>query len=162
MRFVVSLAWVLASIAFLSINIIPQESIMDKLDLVRPMISTRADVEKVFGLPHKGQNSARYFFDDRSIRILFSDGSCTEGWRAPKDVVVKAEVQFFKRLPLSSLKKSVTYTRFRFKRSYDVAGEKYYYDDATGREYGINDRQGVWLSLTYYPSKRFSKNRCDD
>jgi hypothetical protein len=149
----------------LFVTVIPstaQDGEILKLLKIKPMVSTTADVLQIFGQGKAEENSTWYYFDDKSIEVIVSDGECTEGWLAPKDTVIEASAFFFSGKRLSELKDKVNLTRLRVKKGFDVAGEKHYFDDVKGIKYEVNDEQNIWSSVTYYPSHKYSKRRCED
>ena len=67
---------------------------------VIPLHSTRADVEKIFGIPKKTYKDAfyesAYETELETIRVEYSEGRCHENrysvWKVPKDTVIRVSV----------------------------------------------------------------------
>ncbi|MEQ1764300.1 MAG: hypothetical protein ABL984_14310 [Pyrinomonadaceae bacterium] len=116
-------------------------------------------MERLFGIGESGA-ATWYYIDDRSVRVKYSDGTCTADWLTPKGTVVEAAMKFKNYKPLSELTSSVRLDRLREKKSLDVDGERYYFDDKAGIRYDINKAQMVWMSVELYPSEKYKKLRC--
>jgi hypothetical protein len=150
-------------VAFMSFNLNanPQSSILEKVKSIRVISWARADVEKLLG---KGKdNGIRTWYVDKeeSVQITYSDGTCTEGFLAPKDTVIQMEVYFKEDRKLSELKKKVDLKKLRLQLSYDTA-DKIYYDDELGIAYEVNEIYKIWSSIIFYPSKNYSNFACEN
>lgn len=128
---------------------------------ISPAVSKQTDVERLFGI---GENGAAtwYSIGDRSIRVKYSDGTCTADWLTPAGTVVEAAMKFKNYKPLSELTSSVSLHRLRVKKSMDVEGERYYFDDKSGIRYDVNEAQMVWMAIEVYPSNKHKKLRCKE
>ena len=151
---------VLLIVLQMSISSNAQDNSIEKFQRIQPMISTKDDVRKLLGDGKIEDDSTWYYFEDQTIEIVYSDGTCTENWLTKKDNVVEVSVSFIDRKDLGELKKKVRLDKLRSERSFDVDGEMYYFDDTNGIRYDVNTEHDEWLALTYYPTKEYSKCRC--
>lgn len=138
-----------------------QDEILGRLKDLKPMISTREDVETVLGEGENRGNRVVYHYDKQTVKFTYSDGKCVEKWFAPKDTVVEIIVFFINYRKLSELTKKVNLKKLRAVSAYDMAGEKLYYDDEKGIGYNINTLEKKWSSIIYYPSKKYSSCNCE-
>ena len=106
-------------------------------------------------------NSTWYQFSDMSIEIIYSDGSCTEGWLAPNDTVIQTSANFFDHKELSQLTSHVNFAKMRRQEAFDISGERFYLDDKNGIGYGINEKQNTWFKISFYPSEKHAAARCE-
>jgi hypothetical protein len=138
-----------------------QSDILEKIKSIKVMSSTRADVEKLLGKGKDENNWTWYINKKESVQIVYSDGTCTRGFLAPKDTVVKIYLNFKEDRKLSELKKKVNLKKLRMERSYDTA-DKVYFDDESGIDYDVNEVYKIWSGITFYPSKSYSGFACED
>ncbi len=139
-----------------------QDNILEKLKEINLTSSTKTDVINLLGKGKDKTDSTIYLFEDKSIEVTFSDGSCEDGWLAPKGTVIEVWVSFFEHKKLSDLKNKVKLKKLRSESSYDVGGEKTFYDDEKGVSYVVNEYQKTWSSMAYYPSSKYSQFRCEN
>lgn len=156
---VVSTGLMLIGLAYPSLG---QTDELSKVNQIRPFESTRTDVRSILGEGTDDGDSTWYQFEHMSIEVVFSDGTCIDGWLAPQGVVLRVEVTFSEDRKLSSLRRAIRLNRLRKKQALDVPGELYYYDDANGVGYEVNERHKTWSSVWYFPSSRHTKGRCSD
>ena len=129
----------------------------------------RSDVSKIFGKGEEGGGSLWFYFPKHSVAVTISDGTCTEGWLAPKNTVIETSIHFFDHKKLSDLKKKVNLDEFKLDRFFDTAGGLYFNDTlgvryavnhALDAEYKVDDEQSAWSSIIFYPSSKYSRYRC--
>jgi len=136
------------------------DPVMSKFIMISPVVSTRADVERLFGVG-EAKDLVVYRLENYRVWIQYSNGTCTEDWLTPKGTVVTATIYFYNVVkPLKELTDSVNLSRLKVRKSLDVEGEKYYFDDKAGRRYDVNEAQMEWISIELYPPKKYSKLRC--
>lgn len=148
--------------------VLGQENFGQKLSTIKPMVTTKKNILKILGKGETEENITWYKFDDRSLEIIYSTGKCTEGWLAPKGTVIEFSVIFFEekelsRLPkeLSSLPNKIELENLRFQNHYDDGG-KTFFDDNNGIRYEVNSDQKTSSLITFYPSSKYSCNRCEN
>ena len=139
-----------------------QSGLVDEFRTIRPIRSSRTEVEKVFGMGKKEDDSTWYYLKDKSIEAVYSDGNCTNGWLAQKDRVIEISAFFLEYRDLSELRAKVDLEKLRKETSFDVLGEASYFDDTAGIKYSVNVREGTWMSITYYPPKKYLRFRCKE
>lgn len=89
----------------LSLNTKAQTDILEKLNSIKVMSSTRADVEKLFDNGKDENNWTWYMNTKESVRIVYSTSECTRGFSAPKDTVVECLCVFSDRKKTFGTKK---------------------------------------------------------
>ncbi|MGI8493851.1 MAG: hypothetical protein ACR2L1_00885 [Pyrinomonadaceae bacterium] len=69
------------------------ELTIDELHAIKPLYSTRPDVEKLIGKPVK-PNGTFYILKDASVEITYSDGVCNgaDDWNVPKNTVISVKI----------------------------------------------------------------------
>lgn len=137
-----------------------QSEILEQLKKLKPMVSTREDVEKFLGKGEDRENRTVYHNEKETVRITYSDSNCVEGWLAPEDTVIKIQIRFLDDRKLSELTKKIKLKKLRVSHAYDSAGEKMYHDDENGVEYNVNHFDKTWMSISYYPSNKYSQSKC--
>ncbi len=143
------------------VAILGQDNLLSKMERIRPATSTETDILRLIGRGEVEENSIWFYRPEViTLKFVISDGRCTEGWLFPKGIVIESQAFFVKRKKLSDLRKNVELRRFRFEKSFSSLGEGLYFDDIHGVAYGVNERDNTWLSLRYYPAKKFRANRC--
>ena len=155
-----SILFILSLILISNLIIKAQDSILDRLKELKPMISTREDVEKLLGKGEDRDVWTTYRYDKETVDITYSDGKCVKGWLAPKDIVIEIYINFLDDRKLSELTKKVKLKKLRISHAYDSAGEKMYHDDKNGVEYNVNYFDKTWSSIAFYPSANYSQSRC--
>jgi hypothetical protein len=144
----------------MALSIFAQDDLLARVASIKPFVSSRSDVQNLLGKGSIEENSVWYYGSEVSIGIDFSNGKCSGGWLVPKDKVVEITVNFLEYRKLSELKKRVDLSKLRKRESLDNLGEKYYFDDQKGIKYGINQNEGSWFSVWYFPSKEYANFRC--
>jgi hypothetical protein len=140
-----------------------------RFENIKPMISTREDVEKLYG---KGEEKwagwVWYYFDDENLSVVYGDGKCRGfswtpyNWLAPKDTVIIVDVNFLKDRKLSDLKKKkAKLKKLKFTHAYDTPAGSYA-DDENGVSFYVSFDVKEWNSITYYPSAKYSQTLCKD
>lgn len=140
--------------------VLAQSDGLDKIKSLKPVISTKSDAIRLLGEGLIKGNSTWYRLPDMSIEIVYSNGTCRDGWLAPRDNVTQISAHFFDHRKLSVLKAQVNLNKLRTEGAFDVLGEKYYHDDDKGIGYGVNEIEKVWFMVWYYPSKQHPDARC--
>ena len=138
---------------------------------VVPMRSTRAEVLRRLGKPHRGNATySSYLFEgEENARIDYSDGKrCTAGgeWRVPRGTVLRIIVTP-RRVPALHLT-DLNLDMRKFKKeagSGDVQARTRYTDEAAGVtyevfEHGSGPESGQVMSIEYGPTARDKRLRC--
>jgi hypothetical protein len=133
---------------------------------VKPLHSTRQDVERLLGQPTEpGKVSARYDLKDAVVRVVFTGApACNteNGWLIPEGTVTELTVTPKESMTLSDLK----INEREYKKTTDPRNPNYvkYTNRDAGRS--INVHYGKVEFMTYYPSTKdeylmCSKSRVD-
>jgi hypothetical protein len=103
---------------------------------IKPLYSTRQDVERLIGKP---LSSLTYAIDNEVARITYSDGICTSSkdWNVPKNTVLSLSVQRREGfLLLSDL--NLDKTKFKVKETFQKGIQEYW-----------NEEEGIIYEVTY-------------
>lgn len=113
-----------------------------------PLHSTRADVEKLLGSPSE-PGGTTYGLGNESASIVYASGSpCAEGWRVPRDTVIRITVYSQARLKLSDLRLDES----KYKKEDDLELFDFSYYTNTEEGLRITVQQGRVDSITYLPA----------
>jgi hypothetical protein len=123
---------------------------------LRPLRSTRADVEKLLGKPQQ-RSPAFYRLKDKSILIGYNnisgcDDKDSSNWNVPKDTVITIAVTFFPQhwVKLSELKLDLS--KFEKFSDEEFPGLFYYVSNEAGLNIATDD--AVVSSIAYFPAKK--------
>jgi hypothetical protein len=124
-----------------------------------PLHSTRADVERMFGLPNI--DGEYYDFGDERAFITYAAGPCEEGlpggWNVPKDTVIEIYITPKKNLKLSDLLiKGKDYRKVRAAHTPHI----YYLDAEEGIKYTVFD--DLVQNITYFASAKDESLSCGE
>lgn len=134
------------------------EALSKEWHKIVPLISTRADVERLLGKPGKLN---RYQFDDERASILYSSGPCSGsdlGLRTnckclvPKDTVLAIYVE-----PETTLKfRSLNLDRRNFTRTPSIVDPMRvsYSNETEGVDYTVDETNDEIMMVEYVPSAR--------
>jgi hypothetical protein len=133
---------------------------------IKPLHSTRADVERLLGLPKESRGVAStYYTKDERVNVSYSDGFCKEGnsddWNVPRDTVISFTVHPNAKLLVDELK--LDKTKYERQRDPHLEGIVYYFN----REEGVFIQARILEgrvedvdSITYEPAAADSHLRC--
>jgi hypothetical protein len=121
---------------------------------ILPLKSTRADVEKLLGVPKQRSAVGSYYrFHDELAVVWFQSQSCDQcswGWHVPLETVTEIGV-----IPLSAHAPSDIEG---FKREDNEGGFVYYTNEVDGLT--VETHKGNVTSLRYGPERRLENLRC--
>lgn len=128
-----------------------------------PLHSTRADVERLLGLPANKrdcvQSLCSYYLDDANVRFNYSPGDCKSGrgrWNVPPDTVVWITV-YRKPYPrLSDLK--IDESKFKKSQKGHLLDEIFYEDEEEGLTLMVYE--GMVQTFLYGPARKDQHLRC--
>ncbi len=123
---------------------------------VVPLHSDCGDVERVFGV--KGCGNGTYDFDDSKVSILFSKGTCVEGWRARPGVVLTIYVHPKTRQRFSDLR--LDENRYRKVSDPVVPGIVYFNNELEGLSIAVG-ADGFLLYYFYGPAHSDRGLKCE-
>ncbi len=125
-----------------------------------PLVSTRADVERLLGRPMEQSLPYISFFDlkDESVRVVYSEGRCKPGiageWDVPPDTVLRIDVTLKKELFLKDIQmdmskyKKIGHLHIRGQLTYSNADEgASIHTDSIDPEYERGGRHQVWAEV---------------
>ena len=131
---------------------------------IKPLRSTRADVERVLGKPRTNRiDWAAYDFETEEVSIEYSKGPCSvefSPWNVPLGTVLSVWVT-----PKLDLKASdLDFNSRNFRKTLDshVASIVHYLDEADGVEYEVNETHGTVVLIKYQPSAADKMMRCPE
>jgi hypothetical protein len=123
---------------------------------IKPLISSRAEVERLLGLPLKANNF--YILKNETVTFNYSDGVCksTVDWNVQKDRVISYEIHPTEIILFSDLK--LDQTKFKVFESQKII----YVNEDEGVSYEIGNIHGVAIveSISIYPSEKDNDLRC--
>ena len=129
---------------------------------IRPLHSTRADVERMLGAG-RGECNCLYETNTERVRIDYARGPCEgswlwgrqRGWNVLADTVLRITIGLRDERPFSDLQLDLT----RFTREADDTLTTYYASRDEGIEYIVSS-DGLVSAITYAPSTRDMHLRC--
>ena len=127
---------------------------------IRPLHSTREDVERLVGLPMT-PGGITYDLRTERLNVVYSDGGCKEGkpseWNVPLGTVIGLTIYPQTKLMLSDLRMDLS--RFdKFINPYN-RDSVFYNDDENGLSIGTRSN-GEVVVVQYLPTKKDSHLRC--
>lgn len=127
---------------------------------IKPLYSTREDVERLLGSPTVGRADTSYYqFEKERISFEYSTGRCANGWQVPQNTVIgvwvtpKAGQIQFKDLKLNLR----TYRKTQDKHVLYVF---HYLSEAEGVRYEVDSLSGDVTLIEYFPKATDNKLRC--
>jgi hypothetical protein len=131
---------------------------------IKPLRSTRADVERVLGKPRANRiDWAAYDFETEEVSIEYSKGPCSvefSPWNVPLGTVLSVWVTPMLDLKVSDL--DLNSRNFRRTRDSHVASIVHYLDEPDGIEYEVHETRGVVVLIKYLPSAADKIMRCPE
>jgi len=121
---------------------------------VVPLHSTRADVERLFGLPNP--QDGFYDFKNESVEFRYSDGPCVNGWDVPRDTVIDIRVVPKQDLRLSKLPFGVG----GFKKVKDEELPGFYSYSSEEKGITVKTADGLVVDIIYSWTKKDSHRLC--
>ncbi|MFY9570065.1 MAG: hypothetical protein WAV20_01525 [Blastocatellia bacterium] len=126
-----------------------------------PLHSTRADVERLFGL---GTNECKcgYYLEDLNVFFYYSSGNCKSGgsggWDVPPDTVLRIVVHQKPTPRLSDLQIDES----KFKKRHDGHIERIvsYVNEEEGLIIEVDEDSGLVMGFDYAPSAKDKHLRC--
>ena len=129
-----------------------------KLKEIKPLNSTRTEVEAIVGKPDTlGRDSAYYNIPDGRLNVTYSNGICSpdenEGWNAPEGVVIDL---FFTLEYEIELSKFIDYTKIDLDK---FSIEKGHADTPPNIPYDYDyEEDGINLSIFERSNKKFLRS----
>jgi hypothetical protein len=122
-----------------------------------PLVSTRADVEKIIGKPEPDSKS-KYFVDyktkNESVFVLYSTGNCDltgTGWNIEDGKVIRISVEPFVKLKLDEYK----FDKSKYKEyEEDHLDMISYANDEDGVAFTVNKPTGEIVEFRYHPKSK--------
>jgi hypothetical protein len=125
---------------------------------IKPLHSSRADVERLLGAPH-GECRCFYEFEGETIRIEYAKSLCVgypSGWNVPADSVLTIDIRYNEPRNLSALR----IVESEFLKAADDTLTTYYSNRERGVQYTISGH-GKHIKTSYFPSSGNLHLRCD-
>jgi hypothetical protein len=133
---------------------------------LKPLISTRADVERLLGAPQKPTRSSyeSYKSGNDLIHVRYSTGICEDlsEWRVPRDTVTSIRVEPpYARLTADLLFRDLQMDPQTFKQSYlGDDGTRSYWNADEGILMVVIGGKDLLIDVTYTPTKKDEYLRC--
>ena len=120
-----------------------------------PLLSTRADVEKIAKPVESNQNN-KYETENEIIIVNYSEARCIgNGWNVKPDTVIDYTIYPGERIPITILDKNSN----QLIRTYEHAGFSYYTDLQKGIQYQVYRKEYIKF-VRYTPTEADSELRC--
>jgi len=131
-----------------------------------PLKSTRADVEKLLGLPpqdNKGKDAAIYKTKDGKVFVLYSTGPCkikpSRGWNVPESTVISVSVYPDAGPKFAELKLDIR--KFEKRPDPEALNEIHYLDEIDGIGLTVDTAaDGEVTRFSYFPESKYNYLRC--
>ena len=124
-----------------------------------PLHSTRADVEKILGLPtpdSKAQDAADYRTANERVFVLYSTGSCdvkpSNGWNVSRGTVISITVEPKIKPKLADLK--LDERKYEKRKDPEMLDYIYYTNEEEGVSITVNTEEGVVNTFRYSPMSK--------
>lgn len=128
---------------------------------IRPLQSTREDVERLIGPPMQ-PNGATYDLKGERVNIGYSDVRCTKGWpygwNVPAGTVTSITIYPQPRPKLSELPIDIS----KSTKFVDPTGIIHYSNDEEGLSVAVDPNEYEVMALEYYPAANDARLRCPD
>lgn len=140
-----------------------------RIKSIKPLVSTRDDVIKMFGEPSDKDRISygeHYDFKDRRMEIIYETGLCVTkiedgipkvyGWNVPEWTVI--DVSFTPKKRINPKKLNINFDEFKKEEVWDVPGSFEYLNN----ELGIyaNIYKGKLETISFYPAKKYDDLYC--
>jgi hypothetical protein len=129
---------------------------------IKPLRSTRSDVERLLGLPKTAkQDTSSYEFESESVFIIYSSGQCKDkstGWNVPRDTVISISVNPKVKPKLDELK--LDQSKYEKVIEGDYLDFVTYRNDEAGIAYEVDAPKGLVNSVRYLPTVKDNYLRC--
>jgi hypothetical protein len=120
---------------------------------IRPLKSTRGDVEAKLGKP---QESGWYVFPDETVRFRYSEYGCGEietcYCLVPKDTVIEISVNLLSKRKLKEF--NLDLSQFEKEADSHLLVYDYYTSEEIGVTYTVVRESATVTGITYFPSKK--------
>ena len=127
---------------------------------IKPLSSTRADVERLLGPPTVGRTDTSFYqYEKERVTFEYSTGHCANGWQVARDTVIsvwitpRAHQMRFKdlKLHLKSYKKV---------QDEHVLYIFHYINASEGVRYEVDSNTDEVTLIKYFPAAKDKKLRC--
>jgi hypothetical protein len=128
---------------------------------IRPLHSTRDDVERLIGTPMQ-PNGATYDSKGERVHIGYSDVQCTNGWpfgwNVPAKTVTAITIYPQPRPKLADLPIDIS----KSKKFIDPSGVIHYNNDDEGMSVAVDPNEYEVMVIEYYPTTSDAQLRCPE
>ena len=132
---------------------------------IRPLRSTRADVEKILGIPtpdSKASDAAFYKTTSERVFILYSTGPCDThpgySWNAPRGTVIHVSVEPNTKPKFADIK--LDESKFKKRPDPELLDYTSYTNEDEGISIEVNTIEGVVTAFNYWPTSKDDSLRC--
>ena len=123
---------------------------------IRPLLSTRTDVEKLFGKSSDECNCS-YETNNEIVRVTYAEDSCTtqsDGWNVPRNTVLSFSIVFRQPQPTGLATANNDLVKLF------TNGVAKWIDSASGRVY-VPNSEGQIIEILFYPVPGKNDKRCN-
>ena len=128
---------------------------------IRPLHSTREDVERLIGSPMQPKGIT-YDLKNERVNVVYSDGKCAKGWpygwNVPPGTVIGITIYPQTRPKLADLPIDLS----KFKRYVDPQSFVHYTDDEEGLSVAIDPSEQQVRTIEYFPVTSDAHLRCPE
>jgi len=122
-----------------------------------PLHSTKADVERLLGTSTSPCDCS-YSLEDVTVHFVYSLGECENGWRVPKDTVVRISVSLKNNRPKFS-EMNIDLSQYEKIEDKELPGILYYKNETAGHMLVVK-HGGEVTGIDYIPSTKYKHLRC--
>lgn len=131
---------------------------------IRPLHSTRTDVERLLGPPVRNWMGISFYeFEGERVQFYFAEGPCGSGssrWNVPRDTVIGISITP-KPHQLKFDDLTLDESKFKKERDKEVGGVIHYVNEEEGVTYEVDTRYDDEVTLvSYYPVTKDAHLRC--
>jgi hypothetical protein len=123
-----------------------------------PIVSTRADVEKLLGKP-KSQDSYQYEIQEGRVFFSYQPKVCEDGWNLPKDTLIY--IRFEPKELLGKSFSELNLEKSKFSPSIDDAYWTNWTNPNDGIAFYFQDVDKSLQHISYFPRKSDNHLRCN-
>ena len=154
--------WIISYLVMLLLITVPAQA--DGWRGIRPLHSTRTDVERLLGPPARnGMGISFYEFERERVQFYFAEGPCgaeSSRWNVPRDTVIGISVTP-KPHQLKFDDLTLDKSKFKKERDKEVGGVIHYGNEEEGVTYEVDTRYDDEVTLiSYYPVAKDAHLRC--
>lgn len=129
---------------------------------IKPLYSTREDVERLLGPPTVGRADTTYYqFEKERVSFEYSTGRCANGWQVPRNTVISVWVSLKAgQVRFGDLKLDLK--AYRKTQDEHVLYIHHYLNKTEGERYEVDSNSGDVILIEYFPAAQDENLRCPE